>query len=88
MVKLGIKAGRSIQRVSLPVNSKAARPQMFETLPATRIRRTGLRTSGQQQGQLSVSGNPSWTEPGKDLVDRHLLFSRWLTSPKEFCAGY
>ena len=47
-VTLGIKAGGlSTEGVCRPGASGVARPLLFETHPATRIRRTGLRTSVQ-----------------------------------------
>lgn len=42
---IGYKGRGPIQVLSLSYISKVARNQVFETLPATRIRRTGLRTS-------------------------------------------
>ena len=42
---IGYKGRGPIQVLSLSYVSKAARNQVIETLPATRIRRTGLRTS-------------------------------------------
>ncbi len=42
---IGYKGRGPIQVLSLSHSSKAARNQVIETLPATRIRRTGLRTS-------------------------------------------
>ena len=43
--QIGYKGRGSIQRLSLAYVAKTARPQMLETLPATRIRRIALRTS-------------------------------------------
>ena len=42
---IGYKGRGPIQVLSLSYLSKVARNQVIETLPATRIRRTGLRTS-------------------------------------------
>ena len=42
---IGYKGRGSSQVLSLSHQSRAARHQMIETLPATRIRRTALRTS-------------------------------------------
>ena len=47
---VGYKGRGSIQVLSLSHLSRVARNQVIETLPATRIRRTGLRTSASNRG--------------------------------------
>ena len=47
---MGYKGRGPIQVLSLSHLSKAARNQVIETLPATRIRRTVLRTSASNKG--------------------------------------
>ena len=47
---IGYKGRGPIQVLSLSHLIRAARNQVIETLPATRIRRTGLRTSASNRG--------------------------------------
>jgi hypothetical protein len=55
---IGYKGRGPIQVLSLSYLSKAARNQVIETLPATRIRRTGLRTSASNRAIDQTVINP------------------------------
>ena len=55
---IGYKGRGPIQVLSLSFCSKVARNQVIETLPATRIRRIGLRTSANNRGIDQTVINP------------------------------
>jgi hypothetical protein len=55
---IGYKGRGPIQVLSLSYLSKAARNQVIETFPATRIRRTGLRTSASNRAIDQTVINP------------------------------
>ena len=63
MVILGIKAGGLSTEGACLLLNKVARPQLFETSPATRIRRTGLRTSVQGMAMSHLDNTTMLTNP-------------------------
>jgi hypothetical protein len=73
---IGYKGRGSIQGLSLSHSSKAARTQAIEILPATRIRRTGLRTSASNRAIDQTVNNPLWTDPEMIQLDTVFLSSR------------
>ena len=82
---IGYKGREPIQVLSLSHYYRGARHQMIETYPATRIRRTALRTSV-SMGHVSASHDPIWTDPEIVQRDKVVLSSRWPTSRQAFYA--
>jgi hypothetical protein len=66
---MGYKGRGPIQVLSLSHLSKAARNQVIETLPATRIRRTVLRTSASNKG-VDQSVTDPYMDGSRNSSDR------------------
>jgi len=66
---IGYKGRGPIQVLSLSYINKVARNQVIETLPATRIRRIGLRTSANNRGIDQTVINP-YIDGSRNSSDR------------------
>ena len=66
---IGYKGRGPIQVLSLSYINKAARNQVIETLPATRIRRIGLRTSASNRAKDRNVINP-YIDGSRNSSDR------------------